>query len=377
MSQLKSIETKPLYLRAGLHLLTYIEAVDKENPPLINIILPMGQVNSQVSFLFSDPQKEGFLTQPNEIVAVRVMGAPVELVIGIFASPDCKSPEIKLKTELLSPEKEDVKNQETPTLTAPTVEETLSSENKHPLAFSGHVQWQGDVQVAQGEALGNPQKNWRIESLAIHWPKKPEEIDIEYYCYVKTLGQSPKSILDQPTGTKARALPISALSAQLIGANADQYELTLQVIFSETGLRSLTANGELFSGLHENEYLTGIRGFVTRKEIKPEPVIKAPAPVENIWGESFVTAPTEAANVSENTEDDKSTTAPTEATNVSENIWDDQVATAPTEAANVSENTQDDKNITAPIEAANVSENIWDDQVITPANKGFTIQTRS
>jgi len=281
---IEPIETKTIHLRPGLHLLTYADAADQYNPPLVNINVPMGLVGSRVSMLFLDANSEGFLNQPNDAVVIRVIGESAELSIGILVTTECTSAEIKLKTEYLLASEDHLNdssmemNDEKIDLT-PIDEE--GSEKILPLSFSGHVEWQGDVHSAVGEGLGNPEKNWRIENFAIHWSKKPEGIDIEYRCYVKSLGETLKTSLDGFVGTKARALPITALSAQLVGLGSENYELIIQVMFSETGLRTITADGELIWGIHENEFLTGIRGFVKQKAVDTK--IDKVTAVENKW----------------------------------------------------------------------------------------------
>ena len=321
MSQLKPIESKNLRLPAGLHLLSYLEAVDNNNPPLVNLAVPMGQVDSQVSFLFQDPRNEGFLNKPNDRAVVRVVGKPAEIMVGIFVTPECTSAEIKFEAKPLS---SDATTATDENITETTKEDVLSEKN-YPLAFSGHVQWQGDVQLAAGEALGNPEKNWRIESFAIHWPEKPAEVDIEYYCHVNNLGQSPKSSLNALVGTKARALPIAAISAQLTGANADRYDLTIEVIFSETGVRTLSTEGELTWGLHDNEYLTAIRGIVTEKVMAEEPVVTDNV-VENIWADAVQSEPIKEETSAENIWDDSV------GEQTPQNAWENATdETAPTE----------------------------------------------
>jgi len=279
---IKPIETKIIHLRPGLHLLTYVEAADSETPPIVNINVPMGLVDSRVSMLFLDPNNEGFLTQPNDAVVIRVIGEVAELSIGILTATQCKSAEIKLKTDCLLATEDNLTDSTTEDEQADlTATDEEDAEKIFPLSFSGHVQWQGDVYANAGEGLGNPEKSWRIENFAIHWPNKPEGLDIEYSCYVKSLGETPKTLLDGFIGTKARALPITALSAQLVGFGSENYELIIQVVFSETGLRTLIADGTLIRGIHENEFLTGIRGFVKQKSNPTKAVI-----AENKWSDT-------------------------------------------------------------------------------------------
>lgn len=283
MPLLKPIEIKTLHLRPGLHLLTYIDAIDKFHPPLVNITVPMGLIESRVTMMFLEANNEGFLNRPEDAVVIRVIGEPAELSIGIFITTDCKSPEIKLKTQYLLAKDESVLSSAIDKKTALSAKENqdLSTEEIFQLSFSGHVEWEGDKQLAAGEALGNPDKGWRIERFAIHWPKKPEEVDIEYRCHVKTIGDTLKTSLNGFVGTKARALPITGLSVQLTGLKAKNYELIIEVIFSETGLRTLTADGQFIWGIHDNEFLTGIRGFVRHKAIDSYPA--QTSAVENKW----------------------------------------------------------------------------------------------
>ena len=304
---IKPIETKTLHLRPGLHLLTYADAADPYNPPLVNINVPMGLVGSRISMLFLDANNEGFLNQPNDAVVIRVIGESAELSIGILVTTECKSAEIKLKTEYLLGKEDDLNESSVDDEKidlAPVDEE--GTEKILPLSFSGHVEWQGDVDSAVGEGLGNPEKNWRIENFAIHWPNKPEGIDIEYRCHVKSLGETLKTLLDGFVGTKARALPITALSAQLVGLGSENYELVIQVMFSETGLRTITADGEFIWGIHENEFLTGIRGFVKQKTIDTK--IDKVAAVENKWSDA-------------GTDSIKETLVTEEDTAIAENTW--------------------------------------------------------
>ncbi len=304
MSLLKPIETKTLQLRPGLHLLTYIKATDNLNPPIINIAIPIGLMSSRIAMLFLDANNEGFLNKPDDAVVIRVIGEAADLLVGIFITTECKSAEIQLKTEFLLENNQDLavkSNIESETNELIT-DDDLSTEKTLQLSFSGHVEWQGDIQLAAGEGLGNPDKNWRIESFAIHWPNKPEGVDIEYRCYVKTLGETLTTLSNGFVGTKARALPITALSAQLTGLNAENYELTIQVIFSETDLRTITADGEFIWGIHEHEFLTGIRGFVKQK--KKQKAINSSSTqnstVENSWSKTD-SNPTKAPSVAENT----------------------------------------------------------------------------
>jgi hypothetical protein len=290
MSRLKPIETKTLSLSPGLHILTYAEATDSFNPPLVNIAIPIGLIGSRVSLMFLEPLNEGFLTKPDEAVVIYIAGESAELLIGIFIGTQCNNPEIKLKTRHL------IENHQATlpsTLSQHDIPVTnnkpLSTDNILPLAFSGHVEWQGDQQLNLGQGLGNPDKNWRIERFAIHWPNKPNGVEIEYGCYVKTLGETPKTTQNNFVGTKARALPITALSAQLIGVNADNYQLTLDVIFSETGLRPINANGQLIWGIHENEFLTGLRGFVTQKTTTSDAT--QASSIENRWSNTASVQP--------------------------------------------------------------------------------------
>jgi hypothetical protein len=307
---IKPIETKTIHLRPGLHLLTYVDAADQYNPPLVNINVPMGLVGSRVSMMFLDANNEGFLNQPNDTVVIRVIGESAELSIGILVTTECKSAEIKLKTEYLLGKEDDLNESSVDDEKidlAPVDEE--GTEKILPLSFSGHVEWQGDVHSSAGEGLGSPEKNWRIENFAIHWPEKPEGIDIEYRCHVKSLGETLKTSLDGFVGTKARALPITALSAQLVGLGSENYELVIQVMFSETGLRTITADGEFIWGIHENEFLTGIRGFVKQKTVD---VDKASVN-ENKWSNA-----SSASSIEEEKSDTENTWANSSETSVVE-----------------------------------------------------------
>jgi len=254
MSNSILVHTKSITLQPGLYLLHYISAIDTINPPSAHINISPSLTECHIAYLCSDPDNPNTLTQPNSGMAIRVSKENAEILINIFINTECTSPEAQLKLEKLFENNEITTTQK-------------EKQNIFPLTFSGHVQWQGDIQLKAGEELGNPNKNWRIENFSIDWPNKITGITIEYSCVINNTGETPKSQLGNLVGTKSQALPITGITAKLVGEKTEPYELILQVTYSESGQRTIISTGELISGLHENEFLTGLKGYIKQKTI--------------------------------------------------------------------------------------------------------------
>ncbi len=115
-----------------------------------------------------------------------------------------------------------------------------------PLVFEGHIERRGDVRVDNGW-LGNPQGNARLEGFAIHWPNKPEGVDLAYSVRIQNQGKQPAALSGRYAGTRQKAMGITAITFGLIGPNQKQFQLDGQVVFSGAPPQTILNGHEIAS----------------------------------------------------------------------------------------------------------------------------------
>lgn len=132
-----------------------------------------------------------------------------------------------------------------------------------PLRLEGHIERRGDLTVETGWWLGAPDSAARLEGFTIHWPGKPEGVDLAYSCQVLG-GRQPAAMSGNFIGTRRRAAGITAVTFGLIGPKQKQFQLDGQVVFSGTPPQAIL-NGQELSGPTGQEHLVAIQVSVSPK----------------------------------------------------------------------------------------------------------------
>ncbi|MBU4609704.1 hypothetical protein IMZ29_03805 [Achromobacter sp. GG226] len=115
-----------------------------------------------------------------------------------------------------------------------------------PLSLEGHIERRGDVSVDSGW-LGNPQGNARLEGFTIHWPGKPEGVDLAYSVRVQGQGKQPAALSGRFAGTRQKAAGITAITFGLVGPKQKQFQLDGQVVFSGAPPQTILNGHEIAS----------------------------------------------------------------------------------------------------------------------------------
>lgn len=115
-----------------------------------------------------------------------------------------------------------------------------------PLTLDGHIERRGDVSV-DGGWLGNPSGNARLEGFTIHWPNKPEGVDLAYSVRVQGKGKQPAALTGHFAGTRRQAAAITAITFGLVGPKQKQFQLDGQVVFSGAPPQTILNGHEITS----------------------------------------------------------------------------------------------------------------------------------
>lgn len=175
---------------------------------------------------------------------------PVELLVAAFAAGGAAStPTVKIDRIALEP---------SPAAAAPAAPSVprLVVKDKG-ISIVGHVERKGDVVAGEGEVLGNPALNHRVEGFQVMWPDRPAGIELVYGVTVEGVGALPPKNSGNFIGTRQEAKRITEASFALIGPNAKSYQLGGTAYFSG-GFQIPVSSGAPLSGPSGLEHLTGL-----------------------------------------------------------------------------------------------------------------------
>ena len=137
-----------------------------------------------------------------------------------------------------------------------------------PITISGQIESVGEVTVHQGEWLSNPESNQAIEGLVLSWPEKPSGIELFVAVQVGVIGMLPEVGINEYAGLNGLGLPITGISVQLAGPQAEHYVLDIEAAFGGWGIVSsgLCRKAKL-AGPTETEPLVALKLGVRRSDL--------------------------------------------------------------------------------------------------------------
>ena len=222
MSQ-PNIVSSTITLNAGMYILRLLQQPEILGQSISINPAPLAPAGD-ISFFCSTGVKNNCLSNADESMIVRVDSE--EAILLIAEQSEEGQPPLQLKVDKianLSLKKEATINK---------IVEPTEPAKPEDICLSGHIEWQGDVQSAVGEYLGNPQSQNRIEGFTIEWQDRPDDVDIAYSCEVEQMGRTPIALSGNYVGTRQRALAIQSVSFSLVGLQAENYTLSGQAFFA-------------------------------------------------------------------------------------------------------------------------------------------------
>ena len=96
------------------------------------------------------------------------------------------------------------------------------------LQIIGHVARLGDVTCHSDEWVAGPSAPGRIEGFLVRWPTKPLDVQLRYsgMSAGQRAGEARVCEIDEFSGTRGRARPLTGLSIELVGPGAHNYQLS-------------------------------------------------------------------------------------------------------------------------------------------------------
>lgn len=205
-------------LQPGMYILRH----PKSNLPSISVsraaVNPAN--NGRIEALYTSKTNGAVLRNGADCIVLHVQDGPVDLLVTAYleragaAVPSLKIDKIALENEA-----------------APARGKAVEAPAKG-ISIIGHIEQIGDVVVTNGQRIGDPGSNSRLEGFQVMWPDKPAGVDLTYSAHVEGTGELPAVATGKFCGTRNAAERIVGLKFALQGARAGDYVLGGEVFFS-------------------------------------------------------------------------------------------------------------------------------------------------
>ena len=279
-------------LKPGIYILRHPKG---DAPPLSISRAPANiEHHGRIEALWTPGTQGAVLRSGMDCIVMHVLDAPVELLVSAFlphagaAKPALRVDQIGLDAPAKAP-------QAPAPVAAPTVRAATAPAHAapaqrprqpiaiapHGLTLIGHLERSGDIAAAEGEYLGKPDANLRVEGFQLMWPDRPKGVDIAYNVTLEGSPPLPIVTTGQFSGTRGEARRIIEVTFTLVGAEAHKFKLSGTAHFSG-GFIMPVASGLPLGGPSGAEHLTAIK--LTAQAASPD---QAQSP--NPWTQSAST----------------------------------------------------------------------------------------
>ena len=202
------------------------------------------------------------LVDGSDCIAMLVTEAPAELLIAAFSLSGTKvAPTIKIDRVALDRVAPDRVAPTSQTSVAASAAQTRAqaapSIPQKGLSILASLEKQGDKLALPGELAGDINADLRLEGFQVHWPDRPEGVDLAYGVVVDGLGAMPVVSSGNFSGTRHQGKRITEVTLALVGPKAQRYQLSGRACFSG-GFQLPIHSGFPLSGPSGMEHLTGL-----------------------------------------------------------------------------------------------------------------------
>jgi hypothetical protein len=214
------------------------------------------------------------LRDGSDCIVMHVSHAPVEILVSAYLSqPGDTAPVLKIDRVALDAAPVAPSAVQTGGPVVAAIEISGSG-----VSLIGHIERTGNVVAGDGQTLGNPSTNLRLEGFQVMWPDMPNGIGLSYSVTMEGVGPIPSVSLGNFCGSRNEARRVTEVTFSLTGPQASQYQLDGKAYFSG-GFEVTMASGVAISGPSGLEHLCALSlRIVARQQVTPQ--------VENQWHES-------------------------------------------------------------------------------------------
>ncbi|GLH76730.1 hypothetical protein SSBR45G_16380 [Bradyrhizobium sp. SSBR45G] len=259
-------QQKSIDLARGLFLVRYNGAEDKASPPIVRVAPDRSSIDS-CTVITSPDSVDGTLYSPDSALVVSVV-RPSRLTVEVIAQQPGGSTAANVKIEPLTQGQK--RDRSLPSRGGAVISELPD------LQVLAHVAGIGDVTEASNAWVAGPTAPARIEGICLLWPNKPHDLDVQYAVRFARPQRGDNQLVPLGTfaGTRGRALPLTGISLEALGAGANRYNFAVEAIFLGAPAMRVTGRRINLSGPSGREPLVGLKISI---EETPPTILAAPA----------------------------------------------------------------------------------------------------
>ncbi|KQV80228.1 hypothetical protein ASD15_15275 [Massilia sp. Root351] len=272
------ISNSVVTLKPGIYILRHPKG---KLPPLSISRAPADASHSgRIEALWTPGTQGAVLRDGSDCIVMHVLDAPVELLVSAFLAHagDAKP---ALRIDRVSLDQAGAEAALAPAAAAaPAAPQPGRPIEISPqgLSLIGHMERNGDAVAAEGQYLGKPDANLRLEGFQLMWPDRPQGVDLAYSVSLEGSGALPTVTTGQFCGTRGNARRITEVTFTLVGEQAHRFALHGVAHFSG-GFMVPVVSGLPLSGPSGMEHLTAIK-------LAALPATQAEAQAPNPWAKS-------------------------------------------------------------------------------------------
>lgn len=254
-------------LEPGLYIFRYV--ADSASQSCVSLHqAPLGR--GSVDFFPGEGVTRNTLSATGDCVIARVKSATSSVLIVEYHPTSAETGSIDLQIERIETAPKPSHSQTVTSNNVLSPDDQPSACTGMPLTLLGHVERRGDVTVSEGQWLGDPQGNQRIEGFCVTGNELPDGLLLAYSCRSAKEAVSHTGLTGQFVGTRRQALPITAAGFALSGPKANDFTLEGQLVFAGQEPVALLPGKEL-SGPTGHEHLVALRLTVRSKAAQTPP----------------------------------------------------------------------------------------------------------
>lgn len=236
--------------------------------------------NGRIEAIWTPGTMGATLRDGSDCIVMHIQDAPAELLVSAFvkqagaAAPSLRIDKIGLDEpgQVARPALSPLAAGMPPLPPAAPQPIQISNEG---LSLIGHIERIGDAVAGEGEYLGDPNGNQRLEGFQAMWPDQPQGVDLAYSVTLEGLGSTRAVTTGEFCGSKGEYRRVTEVTFSLVGPNAHQFELAGTAHFSG-GFSVPITSGLPASGPSGLEHLTALKLGVVSKQQAPNPWDQSP-----------------------------------------------------------------------------------------------------
>ncbi|HEY1043758.1 MAG TPA: hypothetical protein VGE60_07845 [Telluria sp.] len=213
------------------------------------------------------------LRDGGDCLVMHVAGAPVELLVTAYINkPGTAVPALRVDKVALD-DAAPVPAEPASRAAAPAAAKGGAQPIQipaHGVSVIGHMERRGDLVATDGELLGEPQANLRLEGFQVMWPDRPQGADLAYNIAVEGIGALPVVKTGKFCGTRGQARRITEATFSLVGPQAREFTLEGTAYFTG-GFQVPVESGQPLGGPSGLEHLTALSLNVVKSKAKAKP----------------------------------------------------------------------------------------------------------